>query len=426
MSAHSQGAPWAQRFGVLLTALVMFASACGGGGGGTADETGTGAAGPTTDGTANGETVKIGVVAGFSGASATVSRMWDLGVRKAVEEINAQGGILGRQVEVFSEDTRSEPPTSVTAMERALEENPIAIMGSVFSSSTIVNMKTVGKAGVPQFTGSTSSAITLEEKPEHLFRGEPNNEAEAQMFQTWMADEAQVDSLAFVFVNNEFGADGRDAFVPLIEEAGIEVVEEIATEFGQADFTGELARVQRSGAEGVFIYVHEEEAGRLLQQAAEQGMKDTHRFLGVTTLLTQSTIDLAGGAADGLTGFVPYTYAASNPKARELGEEFETQHDGELPDHNFYKGYISMWAAAYGYEDVGELDRAALIDYMHDRTFCVGEYPNLLGSAHWDELGDLDRSTFIVSVKDARQVLESVIPPLNQEAFSECDSMTGE
>ena len=79
--------------------------------------------------------VKLAIVAEITGGGAPSGTMWRDGVILGAEEINKKGGILGRQLETFVMDTQSDPPTSVAVIRRAINEQPFAIMGTVYSGS---------------------------------------------------------------------------------------------------------------------------------------------------------------------------------------------------------------------------------------------------------------------------------------------------
>ena len=70
-------------------------------------------------------TVKLAIVAEITGGGAPSGTMWRDGVILAVEEINKKGGMLGRPLETFVQDTQSDPPTSVAVMRRAINEQAL-------------------------------------------------------------------------------------------------------------------------------------------------------------------------------------------------------------------------------------------------------------------------------------------------------------
>ena len=116
--------------------------------------------------------VKLAIVAEITGGGAPSGTMWRDGVILAAEEINKKGGILGRQLETTVMDTQSDPPTSVAVIRRAINERPFAIMGTVYSSSTVANMELARQAGVSartvHYAGFTSLQVALTEQMQRL------------------------------------------------------------------------------------------------------------------------------------------------------------------------------------------------------------------------------------------------------------------
>ena len=112
--------------------------------------------------------VTVPIVCELSGPGAPSGMRWERGVLMAAEDINASGGILGRKIETFSLDTKTEAPVSVAAMRKAIESKPFVVMGPVYSGSAIACMGVLRDAGVPQFVGSESPSITAARQPQYL------------------------------------------------------------------------------------------------------------------------------------------------------------------------------------------------------------------------------------------------------------------
>ena len=110
------------------------------------------------------ENEPVKVVACFpqTGASATWGVLAVEGVRLGVEQINAAGGLLGRPLELVVLDNQGKAAVSVAAMKKAVGLKPYVVFGTNMSGSTIINMEILEKAGIPQFSGSTSPNITLQ------------------------------------------------------------------------------------------------------------------------------------------------------------------------------------------------------------------------------------------------------------------------
>ena len=84
--------------------------------------------------------VKLADVAELSGAGAAAGAVWHDGVKMAVEEINAAGGILGEQINLSEYDSQTDPQVSRALVQKAIDEGAFVLLGTVYSSLTVVNM----------------------------------------------------------------------------------------------------------------------------------------------------------------------------------------------------------------------------------------------------------------------------------------------
>src|SRR3954447_15808076 len=97
--------------------------------------------------------VIVGLVE-LSGTGATAGTNFDNGVKLAVKEINAAGGILGRKIDYTSMDTQSNPGVAKALAQKAVDQGAYVVMGPVFSGSFIVSMAETKRAEIPNFTGA--------------------------------------------------------------------------------------------------------------------------------------------------------------------------------------------------------------------------------------------------------------------------------
>ena len=144
-------------------------------------------------------------------------------------------------------DTQSDPPTSVAVIRRAINEQPFAIMGTVYSGSTVANMEFARQAGIPQISGSESVLVVSKGNP-NIFLTSFSQQIGFAKLVKWVADDLKAEKIALIYVNDAFGKGGRDMFVKFLKERGKSLVADISTEVQQADFTAELTQVARSRA----------------------------------------------------------------------------------------------------------------------------------------------------------------------------------
>ena len=115
------------------------------------------------------EKVLLPCVCELSGAGAVSGTNYRDGAKLAVEEINAAGGILGKQIDLRYYDTQTDPQTSRALVQKAIDDDAYVIIGTVYSGSTIVNMMVAKQNGIPQMTGSEAPNITAQGNP-YIFR----------------------------------------------------------------------------------------------------------------------------------------------------------------------------------------------------------------------------------------------------------------
>jgi branched-chain amino acid transport system substrate-binding protein len=105
----------------------------------------------------------------LSGPGATPGTNFDNGVKLAVKEINASGGILGRKVEYVSADTQTQPGVAKAVAQKAIDLGAYAVLGPVHSGSMIVSMGETRRAEITNFTGGEAAVITRQGNP-YVFR----------------------------------------------------------------------------------------------------------------------------------------------------------------------------------------------------------------------------------------------------------------
>jgi len=346
----------------------------------------------------------------LSGGGATVGANWKNGSSMAVDEINAQGGILGKKIRLEFVDTGSDPGKARAAMQRALDEKPIAVFGPIYSGSVSATLKLTADAEVPQVIGGEAANLTAQGS-KYLFRTSFGQNVSMPKIANYLRDGVKAKSVAIVYVNNDFGKGGRDSIVKELTARGIKVVADISTEAGQADFAADVIKLKAAPADAIFVYLNEEESARFLREARKQGLDKP--MVGETTLLGQKVIDLAGDAANGVRGHVGLTVDAPIPAIQEFGKKFEAKYKYK-PDHNGVKGYIAPYMIKAAAEKAGKLDAKAIAAALHGLTITPDKVPGILIEATWDDTGEIDRISFLGEVKGGKQVITETLPKLKK------------
>jgi branched-chain amino acid transport system substrate-binding protein len=354
------------------------------------------------------ETVKIANIFELSGTGAAAGASMKNGVDLAIREINAAGGILGRKIETITLDTQTNPTVAKAMAKKAVDQDVFAVFGPVFSGSILVSMAETQRAEVPNFTGGEAANITQQGNP-YIFRTSFTQAAAIPKIARYMAKIAKIKNLAIIYVNNDFGKGGRDVLLKSLP-AGMTVVADVSTDPGQADFSAAVQKARQANPDGIFVYSNEEESARILRELRKQGW--TRQVIGETTLVGQKTIELAGPAANGALAHVGLTVDAPNPPVRAFKSKYENEYHA-LPDHNSLKGYTGMYSLKAAIEKVGKLDRKAVAGALHGLKLKAADHPGVLMDMEYDAKGDLNRESFMVEVKDGKQEVVLVLPPVS-------------
>ena len=356
------------------------------------------------------QTVKIAGLVELSGPGTTSGTEFRNGMQLAVKEINAAGGILGRKIELEINDTQSNPAVAKALTVKAIDNDSYVVMGPVFSGSIIVSMAETRRAEVPNFTGGEAAAITLQGNP-YIFRTSFSQATGMPKVANYIASGMKAKSVVVMFVNNDFGKGGRDQIVKELGARNIKVAADISTDPGQVDFSSPVLRAKQANADALFAYLNEEESARLLKELRKQGYAKP--IIGETTITGQKVIELAGDAANGVVGHVGLTIDAPLPSIRAFAQRFEKEFK-EKTDHNGIKGYTGMYVVKAVTEKLGKFDRKAFAAAMKNACFSAKQYPGVLMDLCFDDKGDIDRESFLVEVKNGKQVVEKTLPPLNK------------
>jgi len=346
----------------------------------------------------------------LSGTGVTSGSMWKMGVDLAVKEINAAGGILGRKIVVTHQDNQSQPQIAKAVAIKAVDADPYVLLGPIFSGDVLVTIPIAEEAEIPMIMGGEASSLT-QQGAKYLFRTSLNQAAAMPKLANYLV-KAGVKSLAVVWGANDFGKGGRDAMVKEMAARNIRLAADISTEPGQMDFSAVVVNAAKANADALFAYMNEEECARFLIALRKLGYDKP--VYGETVLVSQRVIELAGPAANGAKGHVGLSVDAPNERVKEYGRKFVQAYNMNS-DHNGIKGYTAIYLIKAVTEQLGKFDRKALAKAIHGASFSAAKYPGLLMDVSFDDVGDLDRESYLVEVKDGKQVITDVLPPVGKK-----------
>jgi len=360
---------------------------------------------------AQAQNVKIVGLVELTGTGTTSGTNFDNGIKLAVKEINAAGGILGRKIDYVSYDTQSNPGVAKGLTDKAVDDEAYVVMGPVFSGSIMVSMASTRRAEIPNFTGGEAAAITQQGNP-YVFRTSFTQSTAMPKIANYIRDKVKAKTVDVVYVNNDFGKGGRDLIIKALESRGIKIGADISSEPGQVDFSSVVVKAKQSNGDALFAYTNEEESARLLRELKKQGYKKP--ILGETVLTSQKVIELAGDAANGAIAHVGLTADAPQASVKKFDAAFQKEFNSRS-DHNGLKGYIGMYTVKAVTEKIGKFDSKAFAAAMKNISLSAKTHPGLLLDLSYDENGDLDRESYLTTVVNGKQVVSEILPPVSKK-----------
>jgi branched-chain amino acid transport system substrate-binding protein len=355
-----------------------------------------------------GGTIALADIAELSGSGATVGTNWKNGIDLAVDEINAAGGILGAKIVVTHADTQSNAGVAKAQAQKALDDEPYALLGPGYSGSVKVCAPLAQEAGVAEIMGGEAAELTRAGN-KFLFRTSFGQQTSMPKIAKYIAETLKARTAAVVWVNNDFGKGGHDTILKEFAARGVAVVADDSTEAGQADFAADALKVKAAAPDVVFLYLNEEESARILKELRKADVKAP--LVGETTLIGQKVIELAGPAANGALGHVGLTTDAPVPAIKAFREKFVARYN-YVPDHNGIKGYLAVYMIKAATEKMGRLDSKGLAEALHGLTITPDKQPGILMDVTIDGAGDLDRQSFLGEVVDGKQTIREILPKL--------------
>ena len=334
----------------------------------------------------------------LSGGGATVGTNFNNAVKMAVKEINAAGGLAGRQIDYTSYDTQTNPGVAKALAAKAIDAGAYVVMGPVYSGSIIVSMAETRRAEITNVVAGEAANLTQQGNP-YLFRTSFTQSIAMPKVAAYIKETLKAKTVAVVYVNNDFGKGGRDVIVPEFEKLGVKVVADISTDPGQIDFSGPVLKAKQANADALFVYLHEEESARALKELRKQSYDKP--IVGETTLVNEKVLELAGDAANGVIAHVGLTADAPNAAMQAFVRKYEAEYKSR-PDHNAMKGYVGMWVVKAMTDKVGKIDTRALAAAIHGATISAKDTPGVLMDVRYDAKGDIDRESFFVKINKGR------------------------
>ncbi len=350
--------------------------------------------------------IRIGVYLPLTGQNAFGGQLELEGVKMAHEEVPE---VLGKKVELFVVDNKSDKVESANAVKRLIDRDKVhAVIGTYGSSLAMAGGEVAEKAGIPMVaTSATNPLVTMGKK--YIFRVcfiDPYQGAGAA---TYAINELGAKKAALLTdVANDYAVGLAGFFERSFEKMGGEIVTKLRYNSGDQDFTAQLTEIISKKPDVLFIPAYFAEGAIIMKQAAELGAE--FQIMGGDAMDNPKIVEIGGEAVEGFvhTTF-PYDPSMKdmNPTAEQFTKNWSAKHPDQDPNVNAALGYDSYMILIDAIKRAGSTDPEAITKALAETKGFEG----VTGMTTINETHDAEKPVGIVMIKDGKKQYVATIEP---------------
>jgi len=300
------------------------------------------------------DAIRIGVVTPISGTYAGIGQQVKWGLNMSAAEINAAGGIMGRQIELIYEDSEANPAVAVQKAEKLYAvENVDFLTGTVNSGATLAVGQVAERVGkLLATTVSFSDAITGDKCSPNVFRVNARAGQQSAALAAWVKKEKPGAKVYYLGPDYEMGRSTVAAFKSNAEKVGAESTGEVFAPLGAKDYSQYFGHIRAARPEVLYTSVAGNDTVRLFTQLQDFGVSDGLTILGASGTVTSQNIGAIGNAAEGFITGVGYSTLIDTPENKDFVARFNKA-NGADPDLYGADSYGILFAYKAAVEKAG-------------------------------------------------------------------------
>ena len=334
----------------------------------------------------SGQPIEVATVGPLTGQYASFGQQLEQGGAAAVADLNAQGGVLGRQLVFSAEDDACDPKQAVAvANSLASKEVPIVI-GHFCSGSSIPASNVYAEEGIVQISPASTNPQFTERGLDNVFRTCGRDDAQGLIAGVYLAESHGSDRIAIVHDKTAYGKGLADETRAALNAQGVTEVLYEAYTAGEKDYSTLVSKLKLEQIDVLYVGGYHSEAGLIVRQMRDQGL-DTQLISG-DALVSQEYWAITGEAGEG-TRMTFSPDPRNNPEAVDVVKRFREELNYEPEGYTLYT-YAAIQAWAQAAESAGSLEPDAIKAALKGGTF-----ETVLGTLSFDDKGDIEGPSYV-------------------------------
>lgn len=352
-----------------------------------------------TEAAATGDTLKFAVMAPITGNYAEFGTAFKVATQMAADEINAAGGVNGKQIELEVFDSKGDATESVdVARQLVNNEEILGVIGDFSSTCCMANAPIFGDGGLVQLS-PTCSHSDFAAMNDYQFSIMGLTADESKFFvSSLIGTYLEQDNIGIIYANDDWGNQVNNAMLEQAEIDGITVVADESYTVGEMDFTNVLNKVKNQDPDLLVLIMQPVDCSNALNAKAQIGWDIDVVCQGASS--SMQVIELAGENAEDLYSTTSFFIDESDPEEKAWNDKFVSE-AGFSPTVHAAVAYDAVYVMAEAAKKCGDdVTREGIKDGLKN----LGKYEGFTGPIEFDEDGNIFRKVLIVHVEDGKYV----------------------
>jgi branched-chain amino acid transport system substrate-binding protein len=331
--------------------------------------------------------VKMAVAAPITGPNATFGLQLKNGADQAVADINAAGGILGQKILLTAADDASEPKQGVSVANKLYADGVSIVIGHFNSSVTMPASEKYNENGMLDITPASTNPQVTERGLDLVFRTCGRDDQQGAVAAKFIVEKLPGKKVAVIHDKSTYGKGLADQTRKALNAAGTKEALYEGITPGEKDYSAIVSKIKAAGADIVFLGGYQTEAGLLIRQLQEQGVKAA--LFGGDALATDELASTAGPGVEGTYMTFPPD-PRNRPEAATLVEKFRAKNYN--PETYTLYSYASVQVVQQAATAAKSLEPKAIADTIHSGL----TFKTAIGDISFDKKGDVTRADYVV------------------------------
>lgn len=339
------------------------------------------------------DTIRIGGLAPLTGDASSYGVAVNNGIQMAVEDINAAGGIDGKQIDYIYYDEKGDATEAVNAYNKLVQNDQVvAIIGDVTTKPTLAVAQQSQQDNIPIITASATAAEVTLTGP-NIFRACFTDPFQGQLMASYASEKLGASTVAVLYdMADDYSSGIAKAFVEKAAELGMTVVAEEKYQDGDVDFKSQLTNIKGQNPDVLFLPVYYEDLRLISAQANEVGVTAT--LCGADGWDSVLTDNFDSSVLNGGVFCSQYSTESTDERVQNFISTYKEKYEID-PNMFAVLAYDATYMMATAIDNADSTDSQAIIDAM-----AALEYDGLTGHMTFDADRNPQKSAVIVSIQD--------------------------